>query len=68
MIEKISLYFDDSEMSAKEALYAATDAVKHKPMERGAFVHDSKLPNGKELCVESNEGCTQLRIARVPGT
>jgi hypothetical protein len=66
MIQATTIYYDTDEMATKEALYAACDAIKHRPQERGAFTHDSLLPNGKQLIVDSNESMTQVRIATVP--
>lgn len=62
MTKATTIYFDDSEVSVKESLYASCDAVKHRPADPGAFTFESKLPNGKQLTVECNDSCTQIRI------
>jgi len=66
MIQKTSLYYDLDEMTAKEALWAACDAVKHRPPPSVGFAHDAELPNGKTIVVDCNAACTQIRLAKVP--
>lgn len=66
MIQKTSIYYDLDEMTTKEALWAACDAVKHMPQENAAFNHDANLPNGKKIDVDCNAACTQIRLAKVP--
>lgn len=66
MIEKTSIYYDTSEVTTKEALWAACAAVKHRPEKKEHFTFDANLPNGKQIVVDSNAACSQIRLVKVP--
>lgn len=65
MIIKTSIYFDDKDLSAKEACYSATDAIKHKPDVKGGYEYETVLPNGKSVSVAVNETLTQIRVGKL---
>lgn len=67
MIQNLTVYYDNNEMSAKEALHAATAAARDRPTSKGGFEYDIiRLPNGKDLHVMSNEALTQIRVCEAP--
>jgi len=65
MIITATSYFDDKELSVKEAVYSATAAIKHRPQERGAFDHQTVLPNGKAVEIQCNEAASQIRVSKI---